>query len=78
MGEKINRLSPKEVFTDNTQIEYGKQCKNCKNRNKYTVKGKERNGYQKAICAVYEKGKPMDIINNEARCMFYGEEVKND
>lgn len=57
-----------EVLTDNSKIEYCKQCVKCVFRDK--------RGHDRAVCAIYESPslKPLHVINNQGRCDFYDSE----
>ena len=59
-----------EVLSDNSQIEYCKQCKMCKYRDDGTVWS---NHYTKSNCQMfaYPKTKPLDVINNEGDCPYF-------
>lgn len=57
-----------ETLTDNSKIEYCKQCKDCI--------FKDKRGYEKAICMIYENPgyKPLHVINNKGICEYYNNE----
>ena len=58
-----------EQMTDNSKIEYCKQCKNCKYWNGGDAYS---NDYQKTCCAVYPypSMKPMSVIENKGDCVY--------
>ena len=58
-----------EVLTDNTKIEYCRNCKDCK----FRMSGKD--GYKKVYCDIFEapEFKYSSIINN-GDCDFYSKE----
>lgn len=61
-----------EVLSDNTQANYCAQCKNCV----YWNGGDNfSNKYNKSSCKQYPypNFKPIEVINNEARCVYYTE-----
>lgn len=57
-----------EVFTDNSQIEYCNQCKDCVFR--------DERGHERAVCMIYENPghKPLQVINNTGLCPYYDSE----
>ncbi len=62
-------LHKDEVFTDNTKIEYCKQCKDCKHWNSGDNFG---NVYTKSCCAKfkYPDRKPSQVISNTGECQY--------
>jgi len=64
-----------DQLTDNTKIEYCKQCKDCILQGDGTPYS---NYYQKGSCVIYaySKFKPMEIIHNKTDCEY--REVFND
>ena len=72
MAEEKKTLSERhmdEVLTDNSKIEYCKQCKDCKYRDGGDAWS---NDYQKSYCAIfsYPTSKPIEVINNKADCAY--------
>lgn len=59
-----------EVLTDNTQIEYCKQCRMCCN---WGHTGAFGNAPEKASCDMfpYPGHKPQSVINNTGRCPYF-------
>ena len=55
-----------EVFTDNSQIEYCNQCKDCMFR--------DERGHDRAVCMIYDRIKPLQVINNTGPCPYYDNE----
>ena len=59
-----------DILTDNTQIEYCKQCEKCIN---WDPNGNPfGNQYDKAYCSIfsYPNAKPPQVINNEGDCKY--------
>ena len=60
-----------EVLTDNTKINYCKQCKDCA----YWGNGQDpfSNAYDKCSCDFYPfpSMKPSDVIHNRAKCEYW-------
>lgn len=59
-----------EVLTDNSGIEYCKQCKDCIFRDDGTPFS---NHYTKSSCMMYQypNMKPSKVINNKGLCEYY-------
>ena len=62
-----------EVLTDNSKIEYCKQCKDCIFRDDGTVYS---NQYTKASCIMFPHpaSKPLHVINNKGVCEYHHSE----
>lgn len=59
----------KEVLTDNTRIDYCRQCKNCLNWGHSNAFG---NAYDKSSCDMYPypEKKPDAVIYNTGTCSY--------
>ena len=59
-----------EIFTDNTQIEKCKQCKDCMLQSDGTA---NTNDYQKCECLIYQDPeiKPDYVRHNTGKCEYY-------
>ena len=71
--EEKTRSKDDDILTNNLDIPYAEQCKDCQYRNKVQVNGSLCPPHRKTVCDVYQC-KPMDIINNYAKCEFYKKE----
>lgn len=62
-----------ETLSDNSKVEYCKQCKDCLFRSDGTVWS---NHYTKASCQIYKYPgmKPFRVINNNGLCEYYHNE----
>ena len=69
MYKPISETHADEMLSDNTQIQYCKQCKNCENWNGGDAFS---NRFDKSSCKVYEYPdcKPVGVINNHEICRF--------
>lgn len=61
-----------EVFSDNSKIEYCKQCKNCIFKDGGTPFS---NHYSKSSCQVfqYPNMKPLHVIDNNGICEYFAD-----
>lgn len=59
-----------EKLSDNTHIEYCKQCRKCGNWGHTDAYG---NAYDKSSCDIYPypDHKPPSVINNTGKCLYY-------
>jgi hypothetical protein len=59
-----------EIFTDNTQFERNKQCKDCMLQSDGTA---NTNDYQKCECVIYQypEMKPDYVRHNTGKCEYY-------
>jgi hypothetical protein len=66
----FEELHDGEIFTDNTQIEKNKQCKDCMLRSDGTA---DTNDYRKCECVIYQypESKPSYVFNNTGKCEYY-------
>lgn len=64
-----------EIFTNNLDIPYCNQCKNCRYRLRTVVKGDLYPPYKHTKCDIYDN-KPMEIVTNLADCKFFRKEPK--
>lgn len=71
--EEKDRKRDNEVFTNNLDIPYAEQCKNCRYRLKTKIEGDLCPPYKKLKCGVYQT-KPLGVINNKEKCKFYTKE----
>lgn len=64
-----------EVLSDNSKIEYCKQCKDCIFRNDGTAFS---NHYTKSCCQIfqYPNVKPLQVINNKGVCEYYSNKAE--
>lgn len=72
MEEKKKALTERmleETLSDNSQVEYCKQCKDCIFRDDGTIWS---NRYTKASCQIYKypNSKPLGVINNKQICEY--------
>lgn len=75
MAKKGLLTADDDILSDNTHIEYCKQCKKCLHwgNNKDDPFS---NAYDKAFCDMFpypDEKKPQVIINNKAACDFFEE-----
>lgn len=57
-----------EILTDNSKIDYCKQCVKCI--------FKDERGHDRAVCMIYKSPghKPLHVINNNGICEYFNDE----